>query len=39
MVENFNRYSWLIVLLRDIHEGYLPLKDANIEQITIGNKF
>ena len=35
---NFSEYSLAIVFLKDVHEGYLSLKDADDEQIKFANK-
>ena len=36
-IDNFTEYSFSIVFLRDIHEGYLSLKDADNEQSKFAN--
>ena len=37
-VYNFSEYSLPIAFLRDIHEGYLSLKDADDEQRKFASK-
>ena len=37
-VNNFGEYSLSIVFLRDIHEGYLSLEDADDEQCNFAAK-
>ena len=37
-VYNFSEYSLLVVFLRDIHEGYLSLKDADDKRSNFAAK-